>query len=613
VQNELGILYAQTKDFKKSERHYLQAIQLSPGWELPQSNLSALYNQQKNSPKARIYAQNAIKMNPTYALAYINLGTSWMNVQDFLTSLECFQNARNLDHMHYVPDYKLAELNLETENYAGAEEHFFQVDLKLRGLEDFLTPLMQFPVEAIINMDLLDDRRRNESPKKELIRKIEVNPRDTASLYELGMLYKKEKEPEKAEEMFLRVIQLNSNYQQVNYEYGSMAMEKQEYEKAEILLRKALSNNNSNQYTINLQLAKIYEFWRDFERAELHYKSGIQLSDKIFEPYYNLYDFYIKQKKYKDAEKILLNTQTLFPSESNHHLSTFYETMMNLFPNDGQWPYKAATRYLNRTDKKDGLRNIENDDSSTPDDRIMFFQNHYSFNKKTLSQCLNLFQKAYDLEPEPKIKRSIREKMSTLIVSSKKETDHEIARKYIEEVLRTDSTSVASLKNYLAIHEALYGYNQALEYLKWLKEQSSISFSERLLLCRYTIYKGDYESALSMLQEARKISPFDEQKIKELLAMTYRLSLQNDKAEKLLLEIKSQSKVAGEINYTLARLMGKQNNKKSASRYLTSAFQNGFQYNHILKYDPVWKDLWSETEWVEFLRQNNITLPRTEG
>lgn len=283
--------------------------------------------------------------------------------------------------------------------------------------------------------------------------------------------------------------------------------------------------------------------------------------------------------------------------------------MCKISPGDAQWPYKAATSILEQYSAFEERYPKINNYIDQPAEREVINNPWLAPDARNEKQSLELYRKAYELTSDPVSKVSLLVKMSSLILSqTSSNIDYPLAKEYIEKALQSDSYLVTPMKNYVSIHAKINGYLRSLEYLKRLHDQNRISFDERMLLCRFLIYSADYESAHKILDQAQNIAPFDDHQIKALRAMCFRLSSNYPMAEGLLKTLQSESDQNGQESYTLARMYARQNKKKLASQWLVKAFQNGFEYKIILKYDPVWKTIWTWDEWIAFLESHKITI-----
>jgi tetratricopeptide (TPR) repeat protein len=129
----------------------------------------------------------------------------------------------------------------------------------------------------------------------------------------LALLYYNTGDLKKAEEMFLDLIRKHPEFTDGNYYLGLLYAEQKKYkEAAEVLEKATLSTKVTPRIYYNLGL--IYQYLNNEVKAEASLKKAYSLSPGEFDILYALCDYYIKQKRYQEAEKYANDIKMKFPS-----------------------------------------------------------------------------------------------------------------------------------------------------------------------------------------------------------------------------------------------------------------------------------------------------------
>jgi tetratricopeptide (TPR) repeat protein len=93
----LGYLYAQKKDWAKSEENYLKALELKPGDPAITSGLSKVYEESGQTDKALALVSKAAEEHPEDAVANYNRGVYLLNQGKGPEAIEAFEAALKAD------------------------------------------------------------------------------------------------------------------------------------------------------------------------------------------------------------------------------------------------------------------------------------------------------------------------------------------------------------------------------------------------------------------------------------------------------------------------------------------------------------------------------------
>ncbi|HEX4877518.1 MAG TPA: caspase family protein, partial [Chitinophagaceae bacterium] len=133
INNELGILYKQKKNFTEAEKFFLSATQIAPNWAMPWANLAGLYAQMNKKEQGFEAAARARQLQPGYQGAYINTGTLYEKYNNYLLAEEFFRKSILLNSRHFLPFERLGFVYMNTTNYALADSFFLEADIRKRG------------------------------------------------------------------------------------------------------------------------------------------------------------------------------------------------------------------------------------------------------------------------------------------------------------------------------------------------------------------------------------------------------------------------------------------------------------------------------------------------
>lgn len=600
VNNELGILHSAFNKQTEAEKHYRLAIELAPGWAYPYTNLSTLYHEKKKYKEAKEMAIKAVQLDSTYALANVRLGLTLMKQGDLLMALEHLKQACILDKEHFLPFMTTGELYLQIGQYQKAEEYYMNAERRLKGLsmmewDDRV--LNNYPVRPTITYSDFNPQLYTE-PKK----KAKINMNDPRICYEEGVLLYKEQQYEEAEKMFKRVLALDENYTNIYNVYGQLAKDKGDYELSVYLLQKSINKEEDN-WDTHWNLGTMFDQWNDVEKAERHYVEAIRLNPQLKEPYLSLYNIFFRNERFLDAENIVTLLTKHDQDRANELLYGYYMKMGELFPKDAQWPYKCAIFLLGIDQtSKSGKVGVVTDERPLDNNEARKILNPVN-SAKRFEKSLNLLQKCLDLNSEYINKSQLLIKLANYEQNKGK---YEVAKYYLLAALAIDSGSVGAKKALIQIHEQINYYSKTLNHLKFLETNSTLEYHERLLLTKYLLFSGDFVQAKLQLDQVNlKAVTHDI----EVTKLNYLFNLFNKdyvSARKYLGMLTKIPREQPEAYYSIARTYAIKGDKKLARENLQTAIQSGFKYYTVLKYDSLWRDVFTPKGWEQFKADNDL-------
>ncbi len=126
VDNELGNLYLQKKDYNMAEEHFDLALNLAPTWAIPWNNKIMLYNAQGNTMQARKAIQMSDSLRPDLPYYKINAGLAMEREKNWLAAESYYLRAVKDSLLHFLPFERLGHIYLQTNRYKEAEHYFIE-------------------------------------------------------------------------------------------------------------------------------------------------------------------------------------------------------------------------------------------------------------------------------------------------------------------------------------------------------------------------------------------------------------------------------------------------------------------------------------------------------
>lgn len=602
INNELGILYSALgrKNFETAKSYFAKSIELSPNWNLPYVNFARLLYKQDSLDIAVQLCEKSIQLNSQYAMAYTVLGQCRYKQGNVLAAIENLNHSISLDPDHFVPYYNLAEIYLELDQFSRAEELYLKVEPRMRGLVNNILTIDADGVPDVV--DRLD--YMNKIPAviiDSLQKRIELNPNDVEAQFALGMIYKSSGQYALAEVAFQSVIRIDENYQDVLNQYAFLAILKKDDQQAEYLFQKSILQGKSS-WKSYLALGNIYEKWSEILNAEKYYRLAKDANPKHNRAWFNLAMLFENNARYMDAEMAYLDCQNAFPEKGALALMDFYKNMCEKNPEESQWPYKLARLIHDCKECSESEKVIQHSDEpefAEFDFNVTTFwptETRRTIGTQLLQNALRLNSSVQEksficlllgqlfLESGNFLKAD-----SILMIAAKQDSLHTDARKLL--------VSIADSTNQLV---------QSYVSLEGLYQVGKLSYNQELLLARWRIYSGQFMNAEKSLNHLWKIGIGDKKEIYGLIALSGRRSKRYETALKYYGMLEGIQDTKKDAFYCKARIFAVQKKKKESVKWLNKSLEAGFDNVKILKYDPLWKGIFSVKEWRKYLADHHI-------
>jgi len=644
IQNELGVLYNYKEEYAVAEKYYLRATQIAPAWVIPWSNLIGLYSNTKNYAKAIEAAEKAKQLQADFQGIYLNSGTVYEEQGNLLMAEELFRKAIKINTRHYAPFERLGFVYTNTTQYALADSFFYESEKRKKGFYFFRNPkLMQLPKPIIevfpvtlCNFDSLDvgkddilghfawamianENNEWQVAEREFKKVIALDNANPLAFHYLGKLLYYQKRWEEADIIFNFALKYHFDEQAFHRYYDSLAKRLPNTKSSDCILTKFRTSAYES-IDDHYFLATLYEQWNHYSEAEKHYRTIIDSSREFIGGYYKLWMMLENIGRYKDAEDVLRSYIFYDKGVGERELYSFYKRMMNRFPDEADWYYKAGV-FLYHFAEANGKflfdkKTIEPDDTAETyitRDITRYLQVsagvRIKFVLPGIAEAIVVADKIYHPWTEGiaclmKVDSLLTENDDALADINYKIGDlftwqglPERAAVHYKRAVDFKPADANTRIKLIERYSTIYYLKDALEQLDSLYQRKEINFSMQLLMAEYCIHSGRFADASKLLDEAKSIHPH---KIKEITDLNGRLQFLSNHRKEAIAFYKDYLKDNPNDSpamYTIAKLNAQLKNTDEAWKWLKLSVARGFNYYWVLKYDAAWNDYRKSQQW----------------
>jgi tetratricopeptide (TPR) repeat protein len=685
IQNELGLLYFINKDYKKAETFFTKATELNPNWAIPLSNLAGVYVELQKTDTGLVLAEKAIALQPDYRGAYEKQAMLYEQKNNLLAAEELYKKSLLLNVKDYFSFEKLGKLYLKTGRFEKADKFLSEADKRKKGI---------YPLPDAVGDGVADSFDTDPETSCNLIeQKIVPKPTDALLHIALGLEYLIFKDYQgdfiNAERCFRIAIKTNPTNHLAYHYLGKALFFQNHWQEAELNFKNAIRYYVPNQQydhyidsTLLLQqtpyancikkkikenyyaavgdyfcLGDNFTAWGQYQEAEIQFRKAIAADNTSLSGYYKLWNLLMAQGKYTDAENVFINyynvSKTSFDYSGINYMASFYNQIIQIFPDNPYWVYKAGSFYFtelsngeryssylenyipvldsNETDKKNENLKIDfaiaqNEKESLegygrkmiiPGKLIINYQQKKITNPKkeipgtreiinkdvgfdpyaegyhTLLKAVSLFQDNEEMLAD------IYEKLGGLMQIEERYTE---AMQFYKKAVFFKPDNVNYEMKFIENAIACFYYRNALEALNDLYSQKKLTFGNQLTRADFLIRSGQLAESEAAL---RTLTDFKDSMINTTLLKMHLAYLKNNYAEATTLAIAVLKESPNDIEtfYTIAHLFAKQNKKKEAFDWLQKSVDQGLSFLFLVNTDPVW-DAWkTNPRWQEIVRK----------
>ncbi len=644
INNELGILYKQKKNFAEAEKFFLSATQIAPSWAMPWANLAGLYAQMNKKESGFAAAAKARQLQPGYQGAYLNTGVLYEKYNNFLLAEEFFRKSILLNSRHFLPFERLGYVYMNTTRYAQADSFFLEADIRKRGFN-----FIDSDADGVIDQFDMDV---SPPPLPCKFDTTTVKPDDIIGNFYIALKYIESQQYNKAEWKLKQITRLNPEHPLASHYLGKLLYEQKRWQEADVCFNYAIKSHLTQekfyQYSDSLKklfpqyakkegdgecvfmrfsiawvtlpttrffLADTYEKWNHFDEAEQQLRAIIKEDPnepgaykklwKILENRGRFYDAEISVRSYPDKEVV------------QNELFAFYERAIGKYPTSGEWYLKAGSlmhemamanpqnykndrKFMPPDNKEEKYRDNEIYRGQVFRERMMPAINEpyllYGSVDFPRTEGIRFLLKADSLIADGDMAAEVNNKLGDLY------TGQGLPEKAIacyKKVIDLHPADANARMKFVLVNDITYNFTNAMEQLDSLNKRGEINYDNQVQLARYCIHAGRYADALKLLQQSAKA---DQLKIQQLNDLNGRLQLLTGQFQKALPFYTAFSTLnpndAGTI-YTIARIYAMQNKQAEAWKWLTLAINKGFDYYWVLKFDESWNKFRSLPKWSQ--------------
>ena len=646
IYNVLGTLFFYKKEYPKAEINYLKATELAPQWAIPWSNLQGLYTITRQFNKADTAYAKAKFLKADLSDVYVNNGVLQEQRNLFLFAEEQYRQGIFYNSRHYFPFERLAIVYNRTGDYALADSFYYEADIRKRGYHFESLPPVQVvsPLPRVVT-----------DPVKCTFDSSNVSNDDVYAYFLWGLFHFKMQDFAAAEEKWKHVIQLDKKNPLAFHYLGVMYWQQKRFMELDIILQFAVRNYLTEepftkyvdsvrklspkttysdcdfisfeaavykQEEDHFYLANAYEEWNHFEEAEVQYRILINRKPSFIGSYVLLWRMLERIGRYNDAEVLIQSYMPFNTEQTTNELAAFYKRVTNIFPQNGEWNLRAGDFFYSLA-KQDTAAYVFDRKKIFPDDiepintiswskRPRYLPKHETIpgtNQKvilasTVTQPLTngiefLLLADSLLGYDNTLSAAINDKIADLYNWQGVPL---FASVYYQKSIDLFPKNSGVRLKLIDACNTVYKFTSALEHLDTLKNRNEINFEKQLLLSKYYMLNSRFQEAEQLLVQAKAAHPY---RIPDLLFLFGRLYLLSNQPEKAITCFEDYLKVRpgdGLVMYSISRMYALKNNKNRALDWLQKAMRNGFNYEWVLKNDPLMNQLRITSRWNDLMK-----------
>jgi len=150
------------------------------------------------------------------------------------------------------------------------------------------------------------------------LRAIRIDDAFLPAKINLAMLYNQQGDNQAAEKLFHEVLATNPEFHEAAYSLGLLLAEKMEYEGAALYLERA-AKGMPERARVHYNLGLLQQYLNRQEAAEASLKRAVRLEPGSLDFLYALADFFIKQKRWQEAERVAQQMVKVHPDVKTGH------------------------------------------------------------------------------------------------------------------------------------------------------------------------------------------------------------------------------------------------------------------------------------------------------
>ena len=164
--------------------------------------------------------------------------------------------------------------------------------------------------------------------KELMIKAVEIQPKNTSSLNNLGTAYRELGNPKEAIRIYKKILEIDPKHANANYNLGLVYYSLSELKKAKSYLKKTTEIQNN--YAIAFfSLANVHAELKELKEALSNYQKAIEINPKIVSFYNNLGLLYRELNDFENAIKCYQKVIEIEPNHisTHHNLAQIYKEL----------------------------------------------------------------------------------------------------------------------------------------------------------------------------------------------------------------------------------------------------------------------------------------------
>jgi tetratricopeptide (TPR) repeat protein len=298
----LGLVYFKMRRFKEAAVPLEKAVRLNPEYKEAYFYIASSYEESKDFAKAAEFYEKYVNLKPERAgQAYANLGLCKFEIGEFGAAAAAFQEALKENPQDTHINDMLAQAFKKSGQYEKAEQVY-------KYLAQLSPEYSLNNYQAILRM--YDEAGLGDKAIEAAKKIVELNPKDSDSLYNLGYMYYKQKRYNEAIESLRKAVQMRPNFEYAYLTLASCYVELKQWSKCIETYSKYVEiapDNADAWHAIGVSYMKLKKFESALDpllkTIELRPDFGIAYFNLAI-TYLNLHDNYSARETYRKLLKI---------------------------------------------------------------------------------------------------------------------------------------------------------------------------------------------------------------------------------------------------------------------------------------------------------------------
>jgi len=303
----LGLVYINMRRFQEAIPSLEKAVQLNLDHKDAYLYLGNAYEELKDFAKAAEFYEKYVNLKPERpGQAYGRLGLCKFEIGDFGAAVTAFQEALKENPQDTMINNRLAQALQKSGQYEKAEEVY-------RLLAQLSPEYAANYYRTILKM--YDDARMNEKAIEIAKQIVEMNPGDADSLFNLGLMYTKQKKYNEAIETYKKIIEIRPNSEFAYANLGQIYIELNQWNKVIEVFDKYVDivpDNADAWHAIGVSYMKLKKFGLALDPL----LKAIELRPDFGVAYFNLAITYLNLKDNASAREVYRKLLKIDPSRA---------------------------------------------------------------------------------------------------------------------------------------------------------------------------------------------------------------------------------------------------------------------------------------------------------